>query len=123
MHTFECLHLYFLGSKGYKSQGDTDAISWDSVRLIITENGVSKVQNLAGGLDRIEEHLTNYLNIYNQQGWRTLKVLRPEGKSIDEENYLNEKKIMCILERSDSVPKDNNLYLAKNSKPLHYGKQ
>jgi hypothetical protein len=110
----EYLTLQFSGSKGCISKNNNDEMIWNNVRLIVTENGVTKVQTLAGGMERMDEHVNNYLNLYSQQGWETIKVERPEETTqVPNKNSQDLKKnIMYILKRSGDP---NNELVFRNS--------
>jgi hypothetical protein len=110
----EYLTLQFSGSKGCISKNNNDEMMWNNVRLIVTANGVTKVQTLAGGIERIDEHVNNYLNLYSQQGWETVKVEMPEETTqVHNENSQDFKKnILYILKRSGDP---NNELVFRNS--------
>jgi hypothetical protein len=86
----------FSGSKGYLDAGDIGATAWDDVRLIVTQNHVTTVQNLAGGFEKMEEHLSHQLTCYREKGWEAIRVERPEEKN---QNDSLKKTIHCILKR------------------------
>lgn len=93
----EYLSLNFTASKGSINPGSLKEMSWNNIRLLITQNGLTKVQNLAGGLENIEEHLNNQLNRYKEQGWEPIKVERPQEKI---QNRYPRNTIHCLLKRS-----------------------
>ena len=102
----EYLNLKLTGSKGYVSLGNADETSWNNVRLLITKNGVSTVQTLAGGIEKIEEHLNNQLTQYSQQGWQPVRVERPTENS---QAHSLENTIYCLLKRSVKIDPSNCL--------------
>jgi hypothetical protein len=110
----EYLTLQFSGSKGCISKNNNEEMIWNNVRLIITENGITKVQTLAGGIEKMDEHVNNYLNVYSQQGWETVKVEIPEETTqVPNENLQDFKKnILYILKRSGDP---NNELVFRNS--------
>lgn len=113
------LTLTFSGSKGCTYKENTEEMVWNNVRLSITKDGTTRVQNLLGGIESMEAHVSNYLDLYNQQGWQTVRVERPEetiqGRG---ESYWDIKKnVMCTLRRMGDesnklVFRDNNLLSA-----------
>lgn len=104
MH-LEYLNLKFTGSKGCLDEGNSEEMFWNQARLIITQNGVTTVKNLAGGIERIEEHLNNQLAHYTEQGWQTLSVKKDEEKN--QSHYLSNT-IHCILKRSVKLEQSNH---------------
>jgi hypothetical protein len=100
----EYLSLNLTASKGCMNAGSSKEMSWNNIRLLITQNGVTNVQNLAGGLENIEEHLNNQLNRYKQQGWEAIKVERPQERI---QSRYPTNKIHCLLKRSISLEPRN----------------
>jgi hypothetical protein len=97
MYQSDYLSLMFSGSKGCFDAGDIGETAWDDVRLIVTQNHITTVQNLAGGFEKIEEHLTSQLTHYREKGWEPIRVERPEEKS---QSDCLKKTIHCILKRA-----------------------
>ncbi len=109
----EYLSLNLTASKGCVNVGSSQEMSWNNVRLLITQNGVTRMQTLAGGLENIEEHLNHQLNRYREQGWEPIKVERPEQKT---QTHYPKNTIHCLLKRSVSLQPRNHLkQLGKNS--------
>lgn len=100
----EYLSLNLTASKGCMNAGSPKEMSWNNIRLFITQNGVTNVQNLAGGLENIEEHLNNQLNRYKQQGWEPIKVERPQARI---QGRYPTNTIQCLLKRSISLEPRN----------------
>jgi hypothetical protein len=100
----EYLNLKLTGSKGCVNEGSSDEMFWNQARLIITQNGVSKVQNLTGGIEKIEEHLNNQLDHYTQQGWKT--VLLEKNEETNQSRYFKNT-IHCVLKRSLKLEPSN----------------
>lgn len=105
MYQAEYLSLIFSGSKGFLSAGDIGETTWDDVRLIVTQNHITTVQSLAGGFEKIEEHLTSHLTHYREKGWEPIRVERPEVKS---KSDCLKKTIHCILKRETNLDSDNH---------------
>ena len=99
MYQAEYLSLMFSGSKGCFNVGDIGETTWDDVRLIVTQNHTTTVQNLAGGFEKMEEHLNRQLTRYREKGWEPIKVERPEEKS---QSDCLKKTIHCILKRASN---------------------
>lgn len=93
----EYLSLNLTASKGCMNPGSPKEMSWNNIRLLITQNGVTSVHNLAGGIENLEEHLNNQLNCYRQQGWEPIKVERPQERI---QSPYPTNKIHCLLKRS-----------------------
>ena len=109
----EYLSLNITASQGSVNVGSPQEMSWNNVRLLVTQNGVTNVQTLAGGLENIEEHLNNQLTRYREQGWEPIKVERPEEKS---QSRYPKNSIHCLLKRSISLqPRNRFNQLGKNS--------
>lgn len=109
----EYLSLNLTASKGCVNVGSSQEMSWNNVRLLITQNGVTRMQTLAGGLENIEEHLNHQLNRYREQGWEPIKVERPEQKT---QTRYPKNTIHCLLKRSVSLqPRNHFNQLGKNS--------
>jgi hypothetical protein len=104
MNHFEYLNIKIAGSKGCVDARDSEEIAWNNVRLIITKNGLTTVQNLAGGIERIEDHLNNQLTHYEQQGWQAISVERhlEQGKKGN-----HNMTICCFLKRSIQLESSN----------------
>lgn len=96
MPQFEYLNLKITGSKGCLHPGTLEEMSWNHIRLITTKNGITSVQHLAGGIERMEEHFNKQLNHYQQQGWEPIRVESPIGRS---ENHHFKNSIYCLLKR------------------------
>lgn len=96
MSYFEYLELRLIGSRGCKNIGTSQEMFWNTVQLFTLNNGVSKMQNLAGGIETIEEHLNRQLKKYSQQDWQLVKVARSEAPL---ENGNLKKTIQCVLKR------------------------
>lgn len=112
----EYISLNFTASKGSIHVGSPREMSWNNIRLLITQNGVTSAQNLAGGLENIEEHLNNQLNHYKQQGWEPIKVERPQEKN---SSPYPRNTIHCLLKRAISLETKNRLNrLSKDSAKL-----
>lgn len=112
----EYLSLNFTASKGSVNVGSPREMSWNNIRLLITQNGVTNVQNLAGGMENIEEHLSYQLNHYQQQGWEPIKVERPQEKN---HSLYPRNTIHCLLKRAISLETKNRLNkLSKDSAKL-----
>ena len=109
----EYLSLNITASQGSVNVGSPQEMSWNNVRLLVTQNGVTNVQTLAGGLENIEEHLNHQLTRYREQGWEPIKVERPEEKS---QSRYPKNSIHCLLKRSISLqPRNRFNQLGKNS--------
>lgn len=109
----EYLSINLTASKGCMNPGSPKEMSWNNIRLLITQNGVTSVHNLAGGLENIEEHLNNQLNRYRQQGWEPIKVERPQEKN---QARYPKNTIHCLLKRSISLePKNRFKQISKDS--------
>jgi hypothetical protein len=93
----EYLYLNFTASKGSINAGSLQEMSWNNIRLLITQNGLTTVQNLAGGLENIEDHLSHQLSRYQQQGWEPIKVERPQEKM---QSPYPRNTVHCLLKRS-----------------------
>jgi hypothetical protein len=104
MNNFEYLNIKLAGSKGCVDTRDSERIAWDNVRLIITQNGFTTVQNLAGGIERIEEHLKNQLTCYEQQGWQAISVERLPEQGKEGNQRIT---ICCFLKRSIQLEPSN----------------
>lgn len=100
MAHFEYLAIKLIGSKSCVTATPTGTVAWDNVRLVVTQNGFTTVQTLAGGMDRMEEHLNNQLNHYTQQGWQAIKVERPEEGT---QSTFLKTTIHCFLKRELKV--------------------
>ena len=112
----EYLSLNFTASKGSITPGSLKEMSWNNIRLLITQNGVTKIQNLAGGLENIEEHLNNQLRRYQQQGWEAIKVERPQEKN---QSRYAKNTIHCLLKRSISLqPRNRFKQISQDSAPI-----
>lgn len=96
MAHFEYLAIKIIGSKSCVAAEHTGTVTWDNVRLVITQDGFTTVQTLAGGIDRMEEHLNTQLNHYTQQGWKAIKIDRPEEGNLS--TYFKST-ISCFLKR------------------------
>lgn len=109
----EYLSINLTASKGCMNPGSPKEMSWNNIRLLITQNGVTSVHNLAGGIENIEEHLNNQLNRYRQQGWEPIKVERPQEKN---QAHYPKNTIHCLLKRSISLePKNRFKQISKDS--------
>ncbi|MEW6496744.1 MAG: hypothetical protein AB1589_30110 [Cyanobacteriota bacterium] len=97
MAHFEYLAIKLIGSKSSATAAHTGTVAWDNVRLVVTQNGFTTVQTLAGGMDRMEEHLNNQLNHYTQQGWQAITIERPEEGT---QSTFLKTTIHCFLKRS-----------------------
>lgn len=104
MSYFEYLELKLIGSKGCRNADTTKEMFWNTIQLFTLKNGVSKMQNLAGGIEKIEEHLNNQLNQYSQQNWQLVRVERPEDIR---EGGNFKKTIQCILKRPIRLESSN----------------
>ncbi|AFZ20524.1 hypothetical protein [Allocoleopsis franciscana] len=112
----EYLSLNLTASKGCMNPGSLKEMSWNNIRLLITQNGVTKIQNLAGGIENIEEHLNNQLRRYQQQGWEAIKVERPQEKN---QSRYPKNTIHCLLKRSISLePRNRFKQSSKDSAPI-----
>jgi hypothetical protein len=106
-----------MGSKGCIDAGSAEEMSWNNVRLFVTKNGVATVKNLAGGIERMEEHLNSQLTQYKQQGWQPVKVEIPQENS--QTRYL-QTTIHCLLKRSIRLEPSTRLnQLSKNSTKIY----
>lgn len=103
MANYEYINIKIAGSKGCIDEHG-EKLCWDNVRLIITKNGFTTVENLAGGIDRMEEHLNSQLSRYKQQGWQPVSVERLMDKNKD--THFNPT-IYCFLKRSIQVESGN----------------
>ena len=113
MPQFEYLNLKIAGSKGCLHPGTPEEMSWNHLRLITTKNGITTVQHLAGGIERMEEHFNQQLNHYQQQGWQPIRVESPLGSS---QNRHFKNSIYCLLKRSVELePSIRSKQLSKNS--------
>ncbi len=108
MRQVEYLNLTLSGSKGCIGEGIGREMFLDSVRLLITKNGVTTSQTLVGGFAQMEEHLNKQLEHYEQQGWQAIQVERPEQKK--QGRYLNNI-IQCTLKRSIEVESSDRFNL------------
>lgn len=116
MANFEYINIKIAGSKGCIDENG-EKLCWDNIRLITTKNGFTTVENLAGGIERMEEHLNNQLNRYKQQGWQPVSVERLIDKNT--EGHLNPT-IYCFLKRSIKVDSGNLLdKLSKNATKMY----
>lgn len=112
----EYLSLNLTASKGCVNVGSSQEMSWNNIRLLITQNGLTTVQNLAGGVENIEEHLNHQLTRYREQGWEPIKVERPQEKS---QTRYPKNSIHCLLKRSISLqPKNRFNQLGKKSSKI-----
>jgi hypothetical protein len=102
----EYINLKLTGSKGCVNEGSSEEMFWNQVRLVITKNGVSQVQNLTGGIEKIEEHLNKQLERYTQQGWKT--VLVEKNEETKESRFLKNT-IQCVLKRSVKLEPNSRL--------------
>lgn len=104
MAHFEYLAIKLIGSKSCINSADTGTVVWDNVRLVVTQNGFTTVQTLAGGIDRMEEHLNHQLNHYTKDGWQAIKIERPEEGN--QSTYLKTT-IHCFLKRELNLAPSN----------------
>ncbi|MEW6494441.1 MAG: hypothetical protein AB1589_18285 [Cyanobacteriota bacterium] len=116
MANFEYINIKIAGSKGCIDEHG-EKICWDNTRLIITKNGFTTVENLAGGIEKMEDHLNNQLSRYKQQGWQPVSVERLVDKNTD--GHLNPT-IYCFLKRSIKVESGNlKDKLSKNATKMY----
>jgi hypothetical protein len=109
----EYLALNFTASRGCINADSPKEMSWNNIRLLITQDGVTSAHNLAGGVENIEDHLNNQLNLYKQQGWEPIKVERPQERI---QGRYPTNTIHCLLKRSISVDSRNRFnQLSKKS--------
>jgi hypothetical protein len=107
-----------MGSKGCIDADSAEEMSWNNVRLFVTKNGVATVKTLAGGIERMEEHLNSQLTHYKQQGWQPIKVDIPQQKS--QGRYL-QSTIHCLLKRSIRLePSTRFNQLSKNPTKIYH---
>lgn len=111
----EYLTLKFSASRGCRYKDSIEEMFWDDVKLIKTQNDVTTIQTLQGGMAKMEVYVDNYLERYTRQGWQIIRVERPDEKiqGYGKTAWQVEKTVMYMFKRS--VTQEQQLVVRKDN--------